>query len=230
MTYNKGMTDHRVYRQSDLFGGQHGSPAWRVLRAPSYLANFAALRSALKDAPAFDAATAARFGIPSAVLNHHRKQGRLWNVGRGLFRFEDQGLPTFEESACIMASQLGPEAIASHATALALHQCTDLKLEEWDFLVPRERRYKRRPHIRLHTTQHALPASDLTIVHGVKTTSLVRSILDAVKVIDPYQIEIAVSEGCARGVLDVEQLRERMPSAGKAQWVIRSTLQAQGLW
>ena len=216
MTYNKGMTDRGAPHPTALFAGQHGSPAWRVLQAPSYLANFAALRHALKDAPAFDAATAARFGIPPAVLHHHRKQGRLWSVGRGLFRFEDQGLPTFEESIRIMASQLGPEAIASHATALALQQCTDLQLVEWDFLVPRERRYKKRPHIRLHTTQHALPARDLTIVHGVKTTSLVRSILDAVKVIDPYQIEVAVYEANARHILDVEQLRERMPSAGKS--------------
>lgn len=213
---------------NSLFTGQHGSSAWRMLRAPSYLANFAALRAALNNEPAFDAATAARFGIPAAVLNDHRKQGRLWSVARGLFRFEDQGLPTFEESARIMASQLGPEAIASHATALALYQCIDLRLNEWDFIVPRERRYKRRPHIRLHTTQRQLPPDDVTIVQGMKVTSLVRTILDAAKTVDPYQIEIAVQEGAARGFLDVGNLRERMQSAGKAQWVIQSALQAYG--
>ena len=213
-----------------IFTGEHGSPAWRTLRAPSYRTNFAALRAALGDSPAFDASAAEKFGIPPAVLKHHRRQGRLWRAGRGLYRFEDQGLPDFQESVRIAALPLGPDAIASHATALRVLECTDLMLRAYEFIVTRSRRYQRRAQLRLHTTTRPLPAGDVTVVAGIRTTTLVRSILDAAKTIDPYQIEIAVYEGTERGILDLEQLRARMPSIGAAQWTIKAALQSQGLW
>lgn len=239
MTYTLGMTTPEIGLErspspsgvpATIFTGEHGSPAWRTLRAPSYRSNFAALRGALGDTPAFDASTAKKFGIPPAVLKHHRRHGRLRRAGRGLYRFEDQGLPDFWESVRIAALPLGPDAIASHATALRVLECTDLMLRAYEFIVPRSRRYQHRAQLRLHTTTRPLPATDVTVVAGIRTTTLVRSILDAAKTIDPYQIEIAVYEGSERGILDVEQLRSRMTTIGAAQWTIRAALQNQGLW
>lgn len=234
MTYHISMTrkgGSAEIAPSDgaIFIGGHGTPAWRSQRSRSYLHNFEALRRELGDGLAFDYPTAAKFGIPRAVLYHHRRQGRLWPAGRGLFRFEDQGLPSYVESARLVADQLGDDAVASHTTALHLHRCTDLAVGDWEFTVPRSRRYRRRAHLRLHTTTRDLPERDVTVVEQIRVTTLVRTILDATAAIDPYQIEIAVYEGTAAGILDVEELRARMPETGKRRWIIESALHSQRL-
>lgn len=234
MTYHMPMTDGGgstgIARSDEaIFAGGHGTPAWRSQRSRSYLRNFEALRRELGDGLAFDYAAAAKFGIPRAALYHHRRQGRLWPAGRGLFRFEDQGLASYVESARIVAGGLGDDAVATHTTALHLYRCTDLAVGDWEFTVPRSRRYRRRAHLRLHTTTRGIPERDVTVVEQIRVTTLVRTILDATATIDPYQIEIAVYEGTAAGILDVEELRARMPETGKHQWIIKSALRSQGL-
>jgi len=234
MTYTIPVTqisaEHETTPSSELFAGDHGTPAWRSRREPSYRDAFIDLRRQLGDGVAFDYATAAEYGIPRSVISHHQRRGRLWSVGRGLFRFEDQGLPNFFEAAAIVARELGPEAVASHTTALLLHRCTDIEFRNWEFTVPRSRRSRRRKEVRFHTSVHGLPPADVTVIEGVRTTTIVRTILDAVRTVDPYQIEIAVYEGLQAGILDVAELRGRMNAAGTAQWVIKSALQGQGRW
>jgi predicted transcriptional regulator of viral defense system len=146
-------------------------------------------------------------------------------MGRGLFRFPDQGLPDDVEAVRIVAHHLGTDAVASHVTALFVHACTDIIPERWEFIVPREKRYITRRGIRIHTTKEPLPLADVTDVRGLRVTTLTRSILDAAKTIrDPSQIEIAIYEGITKGLLRPEELFARRVEAGRAWWPIESGL------
>jgi predicted transcriptional regulator of viral defense system len=146
-------------------------------------------------------------------------------MGRGLFRFPDQGLPDDVETVRIIAHHLGVDAVASHVTALFVHACTDIIPKRWEFIVPRKKRYIARRSIRIHTTKLPFPLDDVTDVCGLRVTTLTRSILDAAKTIgDPSQIEIAIYEGIIKGLLRPEELLARRAEAGRAWWPIESGL------
>jgi hypothetical protein len=201
------------------------APPWPARRGRSYHSAFQSLREATANQPTFDLTTAERFHIPPHVIHHHQRQGRLWSMGRGLFRFPDQGLPDDVEAVRIVAHHLGTDAVASHVTALFVHECTDIIPERWEFTVPREKRYITRHSIRIHTTKEPFPRADVTEVRGLRVTTLVRSILDAAKTIgDPSQIEIAIYEGITKGLLHSEELYARRNEAGHAWSPIESGL------
>jgi len=104
---------------------------------------------------------------------------------------------------------LGPAAILSHESALALYPVTDVAPSEYHFTIPRSHRYARSParDVILHTVSIPLDARDIARRHGFRITSLARSIADSARTgTAPDQIQEAIRAGLARGLIHKDDL------------------------
>ena len=88
---------------------------------------------------------------------------------RGVFRFDT---PAENESIIDAALMAGPEAVASHVTALRLHNLTDLLSDADEFTLPRSRRSRRPPApLKFHFTSTPLLDAEITTMLGVRVTT-----------------------------------------------------------
>lgn len=172
----------------------------------------------------FRADQAQVYGFSHSRLYELIKQGRLERRARGIYRFRD--LPSSAHDDIAEAwLRVGPDAIASHETALSLHGLTDLMPTKFHFTVPRSSRGRRPiPGIMLHTylPSIAVPNNAVQTVEGIPTmrpeVAVIQAAADGT---DPSQIEAAVSQLHRRGTFRLDDfekwLRAGFVSISKAQ-------------
>jgi predicted transcriptional regulator of viral defense system len=152
----------------------------------------------------FTVADAERFGISRKTLARLAQDldatERIARFDRGIY----QVLPDQRQDHILAAwRKVGEDAIASHQTALALLNLSDVDPMHYEFTVPRARRSRAHgARFRLHTTT-SRPKT--VTVDGVPVTSPARTIVDCALLGE--QTEMAVAQALARGLTTEHELR-----------------------
>jgi predicted transcriptional regulator of viral defense system len=106
---------------------------------------------------------------------------------------------------------LGKEiAVVSHESALDLLELSDVIPHAIHLTVPRSKRnFPKLPGVRIHTTMRPFTALDIVTRDGIRLTSAGRTILDAAEWgTAPEQIEMAIQQAIARGLITRTQLAQ----------------------
>jgi predicted transcriptional regulator of viral defense system len=157
----------------------------------------------------FTAAQARLCGFGTDLLTHHAKTGRFRRVYRGVYRLRDYPSSPYEDLVAAWLALGRETAVASHESALALHDLSDVIPDAIHLSVPRARRYLHTlPNVRLHTSSRPLDATEIVEREGIRVTAPVRTILDAAEAgTRPEQVQMAIREAVRRALLLPDQLR-----------------------
>ena len=149
-------------------------------------------------------------GMSRNAIDHRLKNGRLFPMHRGVYLVGHTAAPPLAwETAAILAC--GPGALISHYSAG--HLCELLSAPGRGQPRPHERPERHdvditvvgrdpgcRPGIRLHRVE-ALDRSDIAQIRGLPITSPARTILDLAASFSARDLEQAVAEAYARGLV-----------------------------
>lgn len=122
----------------------------------------------------FRTADAIQAGVPRQQLARYVDSGVLQRSAHGVYRFRDFPARPFEDAieTCLWA---GPDAVASHDTALAIYGLGEVTPSVIHVTVPRRLR-KRRDNVIVHI--RPLVSKDVTIRDGVPVTTPERTLRD----------------------------------------------------
>ncbi|HEY0186595.1 MAG TPA: type IV toxin-antitoxin system AbiEi family antitoxin domain-containing protein [Cellulomonas sp.] len=97
--------------------------------------------------------------------------------------------------------------VASHTSAAGLHRLGDLLDDEPELTLSRRKQSRRR--IRLHRLP--LAVDDVTLVDGIPTTTVERTVADLLRDgHDPDHVAQVVGHGARRGIIDLDDLAARL--------------------
>lgn len=153
----------------------------------------------------FTAKQAARLGYGYPHLTYHVAAGNVDRAGHGLYRI--RGAPVAEHDDLVRLALWSrdrsgaPQAVASHTTALVVHELTDLLPSAIHLSVPRKFQKKPPPGCVLHRTE--LDPTEVEKRDGFLVTKPLRSLLDAADSDVPQDelkkaVAIAVERGSVR--------------------------------
>ena len=168
----------------------------------------------------FTTAQAAERGVTRQLLAYHCAEGNIDRAAHGIYRLRRYPAQPFEDLivACLW---VGPDAVVSHETALAVYGLGDAMPATIHVTVPRRFR-GRRPGARVH---HAsLPASDRSTYNGVPITSVERTLIDVAAESDPSLALQAAVEALERGVTTRRRLLRRLAGEDRAGRVLEPAL------
>ena len=158
---------------------------------------------------ATDAAVA---GVPRQQLARYAESGVLRRSRYGIYRFRDFPAQPFEDviEACLWA---GPDAVASHETALAVYGLGDAMPASIHITVPHRQR-KKRTGVIVHVAPFA--TADVGTRDGVPITSVLRTIRDIAEIGTFDNLDSIVRESEERGLLrhrEAQNLAEELVAA-----------------
>ena len=132
--------------------------------------------------------------------------GIVEHVTPQVFRFSAASRSWHQDvlAACLDG---GPECLASHRTAAALHGFDGFRSDVVEVLVPMHVRHRRKNAIVHHT--RSLPESDRTRVGVIPLTSRTRTLIDLGAVATPERVEEAFDGAERDGVVRREQVERR---------------------
>lgn len=164
---------------------------------------------------------ARKSGYSQPLVHHFVQNGRFQRLGRGVYRLTEY--PHDEDDRLAeLSALLGPSAVLSHESALALYSVSDLAPSKYHFTVPRSQRYAKPPtnDVVIHTASTSLDPLDIANRHGFKMTSLARSIVDSARSgTAPEQVQASIRAGLARGLIraaDLERALTKQPARVRA--------------
>jgi predicted transcriptional regulator of viral defense system len=138
-------------------------------------------------------------GLTYEAIRHLLRTGRWERVASGLYRLVGSP-PTWEQRVIIEVLAAGPAAAASHRSAAAL-----LGIPGFD---RRGRPELTTPRLRRHRAASAIvhrwrpfPSHHLTVIDGIVTTRVARTLVDLAGVVKPGRIERAVDNCLAAGTV-----------------------------
>jgi len=158
----------------------------------------------------FTADQALEAGMSRTTLSHHaRPRGRFERVATGLYRLRHFPASRNEHIMAAWLPLRHTGAVVSHASALELHELSDVIPTEVHLSLPRKRRgQRRRPGVRLHTVGSFPTADQLRAIDGLPVTSVERTVIDALSSGEqPEQIEMAIHQALERGLTTPRRLR-----------------------
>jgi predicted transcriptional regulator of viral defense system len=153
----------------------------------------------------FTAKQAAEFGYRYPHLDYHVGAGNFERVGHGVYRLpEIPGGPHEDLVRLALWSRDRsdrPQAVASHQTALAVHELSDLLPAKIHLTVPKSFRKAAEKGIVLHRA--VLDAQDIEDRGGFSVTTPLRTLLDvaANETIAAEHLKRAVRESLERGLV-----------------------------
>lgn len=153
----------------------------------------------------FSTAQAAKLGFSPELLIHHAHAGRILRARRGIYRVRH--LPSQDdEDLVVIWLWSAREGVFSHATALALHDLSDILPDMAELTLPVTwcaRRLRVPAGVVLH---HAdLAAADRTWVGNVPVTSVERTIRDCLAApLPPDILQEATDQAVRRGLIAAE--------------------------
>ena len=136
---------------------------------------------------------------------------------RGLYRLVGFPGSSSEDVRAKWMAVGADRALVSHESALELHGLSDVQPNAVHLLVAREDRGIKPPAgVVIHTTNVPWPTADVTSIEGIRATAPARSILDAARAGSaPEQVELAVRQALAQGLVDPGELQARAARAGQ---------------
>ena len=151
----------------------------------------------------FSASQARQAGFSRSLLSYHHSTGRFARVRSGVYRLA-QFPASSHEDLHIACLQVGPEAVISHDSALALYELSDLLPAEVH-VTARRSASRRQPGIRLHTNR--LRQEDVTRYEGLPVTTVQRTLADVTAAgLADEQVQQAIQEALRRGLVTREGL------------------------
>jgi predicted transcriptional regulator of viral defense system len=158
----------------------------------------------------FTTRQAAQAGMGRSTLSHHAGPGgRFERVAQGVYRLRQFPSSPHEHVVARWLSLGGPDAVVSHASALELHDLSDVIADEVHLTVPRSARWRRRRlGTHLHFASQPVAAGERQSVLGLPVTSVERTIVDYIQDAgQPEQAEMAVYQAIASGLTTAPRLR-----------------------
>ena len=146
---------------------------------------------------------AAEAGYSRSLVAHHAGTGVFERTATGVYRLSRYPASDMEDlfRAWLL---LGPTAVISHESALAVYGLSGLVPGEIHATVPRSAS-RRRTGIRLHTA--ALASEDVASREGLPVTTVERTLLDVTRTgVSPEMVEQAVRDALEHGLTDAERL------------------------
>ena len=159
----------------------------------------------------FTTAQAKQVGFSYPQLTYYVRRGRFLRVKWGIYR-----LVLFpsspNEDLYVAWLEAGPNAAISHASALALHDLSDVLPGEIHVTIPRSAS-RRHLELTLHTNQ--LAPGDVTTVAGLPVTTVPRTIADVAAggLADELVIQ-AIHQAIRRGLTSKAELQFYAESRG----------------
>jgi len=180
----------------------------------------------------FTAAQARQVGYTYAQQHFHVTRGNWLRVDRGIFRLPN--FPPHEHEDLIRLSlwsrtQRGnPQAVVSHATALVLHELSDVLPATVHLTVPPGFRKPAPAGCVLHRAR--LRPTDIETHTGYSVTTPLRTLLDvAASPLSQEHLDQAVTEALARGMVRREMLKDAAiasPAQARLEQALRFAHQA----
>ena len=164
-------------------------------------------------------------GFSSPLLAHHVHQGQFLRLRQGVYR-----LARFPETPAadlfVALLELGPQAVVSHESALALYDLSDVLPGTIHVTVPRTSS-RRHSGLRLHTG-HLYP-DEVTQRAGLRITTVVRTLADLIAGHRQEElIRQAIQEAIGRGLVTHEALVEYAARrGGRVEQMIREALERE---
>ncbi|PRP93656.1 type IV toxin-antitoxin system AbiEi family antitoxin domain-containing protein [Enhygromyxa salina] len=155
----------------------------------------------------FSASQAQDAGYSRQLLRYYNNTGKVERVRRGIYRLVEFPPGDREDLAVhwLWSEQLG---VFSHATALSLHELSDLMPERVHLTLPESEQSRRRalpPGLVLHHAE--IPEQDRTWYGSVPVTSPRRTLLDCLAdSLSPELLTQALDQAVERGLLDVDSI------------------------
>ena len=144
-------------------------------------------------------------GFSAAAVSRRVSEGLLTQLYLGVYLV---GPPPPTERGRWLAAviAMGEDAVLSHRSAAKLHGLAASAPVNPDVTVPRGG-VRRRKGITVHTTR-AFHQDGLTVIDGIPTTSVERTLLDLAEVVTPHQLQRAYEQAEKLRILDHRKLRE----------------------
>ena len=159
----------------------------------------------------FSAAQALEAGYSYQAQRHNVNQGNWTRVDRGIFRLPEWPVGRHEDLVRWTLWSRN-QAVASHATALAVHELGDVNPVRVHLTVPAGFR-KKSNGVVLH--RGVLPGEDVEGWEGFSVTTPMRSILDSASDgIEGDQLSRVIEDALERGLVTKRSLRTRADSFG----------------
>ena len=174
----------------------------------------------------FTTAQAQAAGFSPSQLTYHVRRGRFLRVRWGIYRLVlFPSLP--HEDLYVAWLQVGPKAVISHESALALYDLSDALPGRIHLIVPRGAS-RRRAGLALHTNQIA--PEEITTVAGLPVTTVPRTIADvATSGLAEELVVQAVQEAIRRGLTSAEELGHyAQRRGGRLYRLVTQALQEMG--
>lgn len=171
----------------------------------------------------FTTAQAVKSGVTRQLLAYHCDEGNLERVAHGIYRLLRFPAQPFEDLivACLW---VGPDAVASHETALAVYELGDAMPATIHVTVPRRFR-GRRPGVRVHHA--ALQPNERSSYNGVPVTSVERALIDVAATSDPDIALRATQDALAKGITTRRRLRRALAGDEGAGRILEPALEQQ---
>jgi predicted transcriptional regulator of viral defense system len=158
----------------------------------------------------FTAKQAAELGYLSQHIDYHLQKKNFERAGHGFYRLPE--IPASEYDDLVKLSFWSrdrndhPQAVASHHTALAAHELSDLLPTKIHLTVPMSFRKAAGKGVVLH--RRILPSRDIEERHGFSVTTPLRTLVDvaAEKTIADEHLKKAVRQAIDRGLVRKSQL------------------------
>jgi very-short-patch-repair endonuclease len=157
-------------------------------------------------------------GLNDQNLVDRLRAGRLLLVSPGVYRY-----PGVAESwrgevmaACLFA---GPTAVASHATAAVLHRIDGFTQGRVEVTSPRRARHHL-DGVRVHRPRLGVNAAERTLVDGIPTTTIERTLIDIARIRGLRRGEIALDGAQRDGTAQVDAvagLADRIRGRGRTR-------------
>lgn len=153
---------------------------------------------------------ARELGVDRDALAYHAGPGgRLERTGRGLYRLRFFPGSQFDHVAAAWVAAGPDETVVTHESALELYDLADVIPDEVNLTLSRERRSRRaRDGVRLHRPRTPLQEDEIRTVHGMRVTSVERTLLDVIQdATQPEQVDAAIGRAIDRALTTPARLR-----------------------
>ncbi|NMC13727.1 MAG: hypothetical protein GYA34_12710 [Chloroflexi bacterium] len=150
-------------------------------------------------------------GYSRKDISASTKRGKFIRVFRGIYRIKHY--PSSEnEDIMVAILKSGPRAVASHDTALAIYQLSDIMPAAIHLTIPKNRS-RRHPEIRYHTSK--ITPQEITFFNGLPITTVERTITDGIRGgIEPSLMQQAINQAIQRGMITKSSLMEQANKYG----------------
>jgi len=153
----------------------------------------------------FTTAQASVAGFTRPLIAYHVRKGQFQRIKHGIYRLvRFPEMPQADLSIALL--EVGPQAVISHDSALALYDLSDSLPGAIHLTVPRTSS-RRHPELRLHTSR--LSRDEVTQRGGLPVTTVTRTLVDLITGHWPEeQILQAIQEAVQHGLVTRKGLSE----------------------